>query len=125
MEVISVNEAAELLIAALAAIAAGGLVNAPITTFVVSLVKRIPALATVSGGTIQFVVGLLLTAVFWLAQAAGLQVQFESITEVVATTGPMILGLLTTLAGSNALYQVANRSQVGVIGYSRPPYAHG
>lgn len=119
MDIITVNEAAELLIAALTAIAAGGLVNAPITTFVVSLVKRVPALATVSGGTIQFVVGLLLTVVFWLAQAVGLQVQFESITEVIATTGPIILGLLTTLAGSNALYQVARTQRAGVIGYSR------
>lgn len=119
MEVISVNEAAELLMAALVAIAAGGLVNAPITTFVVSLVKRIPQLADVSGGTIQFVVGLLLTVVFWIAQAAGLQVQFESISDVIATVGPMIIGLLTTLAGSNVLYQAARQSRAGVVGYSR------
>lgn len=119
MQVITPNEAAELLIAAITAIAAGGLVNAPITTFLVSLVKRIPMLADVSGGTIQFAVGLVMTVLFWIAQATGLQFQFENIAEVIATVGPMILGLLTTLAGSNALYSVARRQRAGVVGYSR------
>ena len=120
MEIITINEAAELLLAALTSIAVGGLAGAPITLFLVSTLKHIPALNVVPSATIQFVVGLLLTVAMWIAQAAGVQVQFQSVLDFVTTVGPAILALLTTLSGSAALYQAAKKTNAGWLGYQRP-----
>src|SRR5690554_6419280 len=105
VEIISVNEAAELLIAALTSIVAGGLGGAPITMFLVSVFKHIPALDDIPSQTIQFVVGLVLTVLLWIAQALGMEVQFQSIAEAIVVIGPAVLSLLATLTGSSLLYQ--------------------
>lgn len=119
MEIISIDKAAELILAALTSIAVGGLAGAPITLFLVSIAKHIPALNNIPAATIQFVVGLLLTVAYWVAQAVGVQVQFNSVLEFVTAVGPAILALLTTLSGSALLYQTAKRSQAGFLGYQR------
>lgn len=120
MDVITLEQAAELLLNALAAIVAGGFGSAPITTVLVSALKHIPQLNSISAGTIQFAVGLLLTCIFWIAQAAGVQVQFESIMDFVVVAGPAVLTLLATLTGSSAYYEAAKKSKAGFVGYQRP-----
>lgn len=120
MEIISIDKAAELLLNALMAIAVGGLAGAPITLFLVSVSKRIPFLAVVPAATLQFVIGLLLTVAMWIAQAAGVQVQFQSFMDFITTVGPALLALLTTLSGSAVLYQAAKTSKAGWLGYQRP-----
>lgn len=121
MEVISLEQAAELLLNALMAIAVGGLGSAPITTFLVSVLKHIPALNVVPSATIQFAVGLLLTVVFWVARAFGFEVQFNSLMELIVVAGPALLGLFATLSGSSLWYQAAKKTGAGFVGYQRPP----
>jgi len=117
-DVITVEQAAELLIGALTAIVAGGFGSAPITTFLVSVWKHIPALDAIPAATLQFVTGLVLTVLFWIAQAAGAQVQFENVVQFVVVAGP---ALLATLSGSSLLYQAAKKTGAGFVGYQRPP----
>ena len=120
-DVITVEQAAELLIGALTAIVAGGFGSAPITTFLVSVWKHIPALDAIPAATLQFVTGLVLTVLFWIAQAAGAQVQFENVVQFVVVAGPALLALLATLSGSSLLYQAAKKTGAGFVGYQRPP----
>lgn len=120
MDVITIEQAAELLLAAITAIVAGGLGSAPITTFLVSVLKHIPALNVVPASTLQFVTGFVLTVIFWIAQALGVEVQLQSVMDFALVVGPAILGLLATLSGSSLWYQAAKKTGAGFVGYQRP-----
>jgi uncharacterized membrane protein YedE/YeeE len=120
IDVIPIERAAELLLAAISAIIGGALLQAPITTFLVSLLKRVPFLNGVGGGALAFVVAGFLTVAVWLSRAFGLEVQLDSAFNVIVVAGPAILNLLATLTGSSALYNVAKNQSVPIIGYERP-----
>lgn len=119
MDIITVDKAAELLAAAIAAIAAGGFGSAPITVFIVSVLKRIIPEAVVSAGVLQFVTALALTALFWLAGAFGRADLFKNVIDFILVAGPAVIGLLTALSGSSGLYKLAVKFDAGVIGYKR------
>lgn len=119
MDVISIDKAAELLLAAIAAIAAGGLLNAPITLFAVSVLKRVVPEAKVSSQMLQFAVGLLLTVLFWIASYFGKVDMFNNVTAFVLAVGPALLNLFAGLTVSSAGYAVAKKANAAVIGYSR------
>lgn len=125
MDIITLEQAAELLLNALMAIAVGGFGSAPITTFLVSTLKHIPALDVVPSATLQFVVGLVLTVLFWVARAFGFEAQFNSFVEFVVVAGPALLGLFATLSGSSLWYQAAKKTNAGWVGYQRPASAKG
>ncbi len=117
---ITVEEAAELLLAAITAIGLGGLAGAPVTTFLVNLAKRIKALESVSASTIQLVIGTLLTALFWVAQRYGFEAQFNSVSELIVAAGPILLSLFATLSGSAVIYNTAKKAGDPAFGYQRP-----
>lgn len=125
MDIITLEQAAELLLNALMAIAVGGFGSAPITTFLVSVWKHIPALNGVPAATLQFVTGLALTVIFWIARAFGFDVQFNSFLEFIVVAGPALLGLFATLSGSSLWYQAAKKTNAGWVGYQRPASAKG
>lgn len=116
--IITPEEAARLLLNAVNAILIGAFGNAPITLFLVSVIKRfIPA--EYSAGIIQFLVGLTLTAIYWIAQYAGYETQFNSAVDFVLLAGPGLLTLIATLTASSAYYVAARTQHVPVIGYQR------
>lgn len=120
--IISLPEAVQLLADAVAAILVAGFAGAPITLFVVATLKRF---VPVDSGVLQFVVAIVLTLLFWLAQYFGYEAQFRSIVDFVMVSGPALLALLTTLFGSSALYHSARRNAIPVAGYSRSTPAVG
>ena len=119
MDVITIDKAAELLLAAVAAIAAGGLLNAPITLFLVSVLKRFIPGNMVSAGTLQLAVGILATALFWVASHFGQVDLFNNVTDFVIVVGPALLNLFAGLTGASAMYQTAVKANSAVIGFKR------
>lgn len=119
MEIITINKAAELLVAAIAAIAAGGLLNAPITVFVVSVLKRLLPESLVSAGTMQLVTGMILTVLFWIAAHFGKVDLFNNVTNFVIVVGPALLNLLAGLTGASAMYATAVKTNTPFIGNKR------
>lgn len=118
MTVITPEQAARLLLNALTAIVLGAFGNAPITLFLVSVIKRfVPA--EYGAGIIQFLVGLGLTVVFWLAQYFGYEMQFRSAVDFILLAGPALLAFISTLTASSAYYHAAKAQGVPVLGYSR------
>lgn len=118
-QVIPLEDAAGILLNAIAAIVAGGLLQAPITTFLVAVQKRIPFFNEISGQTLQLVTGGLLTVAFWLAVRVGFEAEFRSLADLIVVAGPALLNLLATFSGSSAYYHMANRAGDPVFGYKR------
>lgn len=119
MDVITIDKAAELLIAAIAAIAAGGLLNAPITLFLVSVLKRFIPANLIGAGTLQLAVGILATALFWVASHFGSVDLFNNVTDFIIVVGPALLNLFAGLTGASAMYATAVKSNSPVIGFKR------
>lgn len=119
MDVITIDKAGELLIAAIAAIVAGGLGGAPLTAFLVSVVKRFDPNENVSSSTLQLVVGGGLTVVYWVAAHFGQADLFASVSNFVLAAGPALLALLATLSGSGLIYAASVKTGNSVFGYKR------
>jgi hypothetical protein len=120
---ITLEEAAELLLAAIQEIVYAGLFSAPATVFLVSIVKRWPALKDVSGSSIQLFIGGVLTAVLWIARRYGFELQFNSLLDLVTSAGPAIIALLGTLGLSSFYYQSLRAVNAPLVGYARTPPA--
>lgn len=105
---------------ALAALAAilGSSVTSPVTTFLVSLLKRISALDNISSGTLALVVGGTLSGIATIAAAAGRTEQFNSFVDFLKVAGPGFVLLMSTLRGSSAIYN-EGRGKTWY-GYERP-----
>lgn len=112
--ILSPNDAA-----ALIAVTAGGLAGAPITEFIVSVLKKW-VLKDANAGTISFVTSLALTVIFWIARYFGREVEFRSIVEFVLVAGPAFIALFSTVAGASLWYGGAKRLNVPVLGFSKP-----
>lgn len=119
MDVISIDKAAELMIAAIGAIAAGGLLNAPITLFLVSVLKRFLPANLVSAGTLQLAVGILATVLFWVSGHFGRVDLFNNLSDFIIVVGPALLNLYATFTGASTLYNGAVKANSAVIGYKR------
>lgn len=116
---ITPEQAGELLLGAITAIVAGGFGGAPISSFVVGLLKHIPALDDVSAPTLNLTVGGIITVLWWIASRLGLQVQFKSVSDFLLTAGPAFLLFLTTMVGASTIHKAANNENVSVFGYKR------
>lgn len=121
LPVVDPGVAADLLIKTLAAIVLGAFGNAPITSVLVSVLKRIPALEHLTAPMLTFGVATVLWVVAALAGAAGYSVQFNDLLEALTTIIPALSGLLVSLIGAPAVHELAARAQVPVLGYKRTP----
>lgn len=98
---------------------AGALVTAPITLFVVGLLKRIKLLNAVKSEWLALIVALALTVVYWIAQRAGYELQLNSVLHTIEVAGPAIVTLVGTLFGAGALYNSASARNIPILGYQR------
>lgn len=119
MDIITVNQAGELLLSAIVAIAAGGLFNAPLNLFIVSVLKRFVPESLISAGTLQLGGGIVLTVLFWIATHFGQVDLFNNVSNFIIVVGPALLNLLSGMAGSSALYSTAVKSNTGFVSYKR------
>lgn len=118
--VIPVEDAGALLLAAIASIIGGAVLNAPITVFVVSIAKRLDKNQTISGGTWQIVVGGVVTVIIWVARRYGFEGQANEAFNFIVIAGPALLNLLSTFVSSSALYKTAAKTDTPLVGYQRP-----
>lgn len=98
---------------------AGALVTAPVTLFVVGLLKRVKALSLIKSEWLALGVALALTIVYWVAQRTGYEVQLNSLLHAVEVAGPALVTLVGTLFGAGALYNSAAERNVPILGYRR------
>lgn len=112
------DEAASLAEVIIAAVLASAFGTAPVTTFLVSLLKRA---LPVDARLLATGVALVLAALTAAATQFGFDVQLESLLDLVATAGPAIAGFVATLVGSSAWYEAARRVNAPVVSYSRTP----
>lgn len=111
------DEAASLAEVIIAAVLASAFGTAPVTTFLVSLLKRA---LPVDARLLATGVALVLAALTAAATQFGFDVQLESLLDLVATAGPAIAGFVATLVGSSAWYEAAKRVDAPVLSYKRP-----
>lgn len=95
-----------------------GFASAPITTFAVSLLKRIVP-DSVPADYLNFVVALVLTVASWIATRVGVALQFQSVLDFILQIAPPIIALLATFRGAQALYTQAVDGSMPVLGYKR------
>lgn len=93
--------------------------GAPVTTVLVSLFKRIPALDRFAVPTITFAVASVLYVLAVVASTVGFEVQFKSVLELITVVAPAVVSFITTLIGAPAIYEAAKRNDIAVIGESR------
>lgn len=98
-----------------------GFASSPFAVTLVSLLKRIPALETVSAPTITFVVGTVLWLLSAIFGALGYSIEFNSLLEALTTILPALAGLFAVLIGAPALHDQAAKRNVAFLGYSRTP----
>ena len=122
MEIISINEAWVIILAAIGSILAGGLAS-PVTEPIVSLVKwvlkRVGWEAQVSGDTISLAVAAVVTIVIWLSRRFGVELQIETVFDALVQLIPAITLMLGAFFGQKFVYQVAQRGSVPLFGYKR------
>lgn len=121
LPVVDPGVAADLLIKTIAAIVLGAFGNAPITSVLVSVLKRIPVFENRTAPELTFGVATVLWVIAALAGAAGYSVQFNDLLEALTTIIPALSGLLVSLIGAPAVHELASRAQVPVLGYKRTP----
>lgn len=112
------NDALQAFMAALVAIFATAIAS-PLTASLVSLLKRIPALANVQGNVLNIVVAVLLSAVLWLGQVFGFAGQVDTAFKFVYAVLPFLVGIGANYLSNAAVYSVAKKSDMPVIGYAR------
>lgn len=103
----------------------GTTMSAPITVFLVSLLKRIRLLDNVPSQTLSMIVAAVLVAVVWTGRWLGLEVQVNSVFEAIQVAGPAVLQLILTLFGSSEAYALARKRDTAFIAYKRPPTYSG
>lgn len=112
------GDAVQALEAALVAILATAIAS-PITAPLVSLVKRLPFLATVPGNVINLGVAIVLSAVMWLGQAFGLAGQVDTAFKLLFVLLPFISGIGSNFVSNQAVFKAGVKQNVPVLSYQR------
>jgi len=119
LPIIPVEQAGELLVAALIAIVVA-LIDSPITALGVALLKHIPFLNPVPAKTLQFVVAGLITVIYWISAALGYGAEFNSVAAFLLSIAPAILGQVFRQGAASYIYKASQKNGVGFVGYQRP-----
>jgi hypothetical protein len=119
--VVDPKAAADLLIKAVAAIVLGAFGNAPITSVIVSVLKRFQPFASRTAPELVFGVATVLWVIAAIVGAAGYGVQFNSLLDALTTIIPAVLGLLVSFPGAAATHELMAKASVPVLGHKRTP----
>ena len=124
LNIMPVDEAGQVLLAAIMAIIAGGMAS-PVTVPIVNLVKFIMAKVgledAVSGNILAAIVAAVATVIIWIARWAGVELQGNNVLDLLQTVIPPVVTFLGMFAGQKSLFSWAVRKDVPVVGYQRSP----
>jgi hypothetical protein len=122
MEIISITEAGNILLAAIGAILAGGLA-APVTQPVVNLLKFVLKLAglesKVSANTLSLVVAAVVSVAIWLSRHFGMELQAANVMDWLAVALPIVLSGLSMFLSQKGMYALSQRYEIPLFGYQR------
>lgn len=122
MEVISITEAGNILMAAIGAILAGGLA-APVTTPAVNLVKAVLKVAgledKVGGDVIAMVVAVVVTVAMWLSRHFGMELQATTVMDWLVVAIPPFIQVLSLFAAQKGIFALSQRLSAPGYGYTR------
>jgi len=93
--------------------------DAPITSVLVSVLKRIPVFEQRTAPELTFGVATFLWVLAALIGAAGYGVQFNNLMEALTTIIPAVLGLLVSFPGATVTHDAMAKANVPVLGYKR------
>lgn len=113
-----VEEAANSLLATITMLLAGASAM-PITVTLVSLLKRLPFLESVSGGALSFAVAAVISVIIWISRQYGFEGQVNASLDFLQTIIPALSLLLGNLVVSSATYKASRAVDTPVIGYHR------
>jgi hypothetical protein len=122
LNIMPVDEAGQVLLAAIMAIIAGGMAS-PVTVPIVNLVKFIMAKVgwenAVSGNVLAAIVAAVVTVIIWVSRWAGVELQVNNVLDLLQTVIPPVVTFLGLFAGQKSLFSWAVRKEVPVVGYQR------
>jgi hypothetical protein len=122
LQIMPVNEAGEVLLAAIMAILAGGL-SSPVTTPVVNVIKlilrRIGKEKAVGGNVIAAIVAMVVTVIIWVSRWAGVELDVNNLLDLLTTIIPPVLTFVGLIAGQKRLYNWAVQKEIPAYGYQR------
>lgn len=122
MDIVPITVAGEMLITAIAAILAGGLV-APVNVPLVNLAKYILNLVGleghVSGNVLSLVVAAGITIAVWLSRHFGVELQLTTVFDWLTLAIPMVLSGLAMFFGQKATFAYMQKHDVPLFGYTR------
>lgn len=90
-----------------------------VTTSLVSLLKRTPFLAGVSGGLINFAIATVITILVWFARKYSFELQLFQGLEFLGGFFSLLLNIGSTTLGSAVVYTVAKTTKTPGLGYAR------
>jgi hypothetical protein len=122
MDILPINEAGAILMAAFGAILAGGL-SAPVTQPVVNLIKFLLKWAgqekLVSANTLSLIVAGVVSMAIWFSRHWGVELQATSVMDWMAVAIPIVLSGLSMFMSQKGLYTMSLRYKIPVFGSQR------
>jgi hypothetical protein len=98
---------------------AAAMLSAPITTSIVSVLKRIPPLSKVSGEILKYTVAAILVSLVLVARRYGFDSELSAGFDFLNTAIISILTLVTSIKSNEAVYSQAVKKDWPVLGYKR------
>lgn len=122
LQIMPVDEAGKVLLAAIMAILAGGL-SSPVTTPIVNVVKlilrRIGKEKAIGGNIIAAIVAAIVTVIIWVSRWAGVELEVNNLLDLLTTVIPPVLTFVGLVAGQKKLFSWSVEKELPVYGYQR------
>lgn len=109
----------ELLLKTFQAAVLGAFGAAPVTTTLVSILKRIPLFASVQSQAITFGVALVIWVLAAIAEHFGFRTDFNNFLDLVTGIAPLLFAFITTTIAAHYIFNAAHAANVPIVGYSR------
>lgn len=93
--------------------------SSPITTVLVSVLKKVRWFDRLSGKDLNFLVSAVLYVGALIASYAGFSEQFNSVLDLVVAVAPPFVAFITNMTVSTAIYHTAKALEVPIVGESR------
>jgi hypothetical protein len=122
LNIMPVDEAGQVLLAAIMAIIAGGMAS-PVTVPVVNVLKFLLKKAgqenLISGNMLAVLVAAVVTIGIWASRLIGVEMQANNFMEWVRQAMPLVVSFLSLFASQKSLFSWAAAKEIPGVGYQR------